>query len=389
MLPELDTYSSRQLSFPTALPEKENLQSALSYDQSYADPVLKLCVEKLLPELQRSGQPFMKVSRKKHLFLENSIWVDRNGNIFEQYHSKNQIGYPNNDIKNKGLAGEGGCKTIWDLKPLHIKSDCPQMVRARFHLDRMTESLLKRLEAFIDDAKNENGLNSKYLLKPDMVITTNAKGEKVVYQMMPKGFADLSRISTKLSHLGRLRAMRDAGLGLIDMHNQGWAHLHVTTANIMVMNRKRDNPVTKLGDFDMSMKLGEGTGFSFRTDEYTDPKTLRFDCTGLESAKIHDQFAFGIVLCEILTGHLPRENYTAENLAVGMVDNLAEWMTEKDLQAISGFSLLNEAIQNVIRNCCIGPRKARPYRLPEFVKDIEKEIDELPISKKARSPQST
>lgn len=346
---------------PIALQEQEPSDKVRYIQQLYS--------EKLFPELQSTGQPFLKASRRKYEELENSIWVDKNGNIFEQYHSKDRNGVSTGIPK--GLLGEGDCKKVWMLKPLHVNSGCPEMVRARFHLERMTGTLQKRLEAF---QKFKSELDSEHLLIPEMVVTINSKGEKVVYQMMPKALGDLSKFSRNLSHLGRLRAGRDAGLGLIGMHKQGCAHLHLTTANIMIMKNDRNNPEIKLCDFDMTIKSGMGVLYSWRKDAYTDPRCLRFENNGLNDAKIHDQFSFGVFLCKIFTGYLPR------NLMES--DDLAKDMEEKDLE-VRGFHLLSDDIKKIIRACCLGNN--RTYQLPEFVAVINRLIDEHSKSILSRS----
>lgn len=380
----------------------------------------KIYAEKLFPLMQKFDWPFMKVSRKDPLWkqncftVENSLLLDMHGNIFEKIHTKDKNGAPIQSMKNKGFVGKGGYKTVWDLKPLHINPDCPEMVWAKFHPKRLTDTLLERLKAF---QKFKNEIHSEHLLIPETIVSCNSKDMPVIYQLMPKAHGgdtlQALKDGNRLSYLGWLRTIRDVGKGLLHMHEANCAFLDLRPENVMLMNRDRDNPVSKLCDFDLSRKFKAEDNSPYYVgtkNVFIDPKCVRRETCGFEDAKIQDQFSFGALLSLFIAKYAPRESVMEEimlnyenqkKICIGsktekeltcdekkQLDEiekdyyikkkvtLAEWVTEEDLNEIPDFGLVNEAIQNIIRNCCVGPAEDRPYRLPEFVATLDKVIDE-------------
>lgn len=390
MLTNVNTNGPSQCLF--ALPEEENkLTLANSTEQvectvyickqlsDQLDLIQRLYVNELLPHLKSTGQPFIKESRKKHTFLENSILADKSGNVFEQYHWRDKKGILVN-VKEKGLLGKGAHKRVWDLKPLHPNYAGTQMVRARFDWVHSRSNTTQEQARNLEKLKNE--VNSRFLLIPDTITYTSYCGLAAIVQMMPKALGgdlfDILRKMECLSYLGRLRVMRNVGLGLMDMHEKQWAHLDVKPKNIALMDQDPDSPISKLCDFDFTRKFKpkESSTYIKGTPLYMDPKCLNNKATGLEDAKIHDQFSFGITLCEVLTGITPREELK--------VIELRAWVTEKDLKEVSGFSELDENIRNIIMECCVGPTEMRPYRLPDYVAAIEMVINDFITKQNAK-----
>lgn len=384
MLSNINNYNPHH-SFSTILPQKEDKSTlainTLQLKGSSADlckqPLNQLDLiellyrQELLPHMKSVEQPFIKVSRKKCDFLENSILVNQAGEVFEQYHWNDKKGCMNTDVEKKGLLGMGSSKRVWELKPLNPNLTSIQMVRARFHL---TLSRSREVQEQVNNVeKLKNKVDCRFLLIPNSITYTASCGFLTIVQMMPKALGgDLSYASKReecLSYLGRLRAMRDLGLALTGMHIRNWAHLDVKPQNVILMSQDPNNPILKLTDFDFTRKFKENDASSFccGTARYMDPKTLNNEACGLEDAKIHDQFSFGATCYELLTGDNVRKSVDEKVLK--------EWVKEADLNTNPKFLLLDESIQDIIRKCCLGPSEIRPYKLPEFAAMLEEVIN--------------
>lgn len=379
MLSTINSNSQGPYKLSTSLPRGDNnatlvkeavqlLESPSLYKQpsNQLDLIERLYRQELLPHMESSGQPFIKVSRRAYVFLQNSILANRE-EVFEQYHWNDKEGSPVTSIEKKGLLGEGACKRVWELKSLYPSSS-PEMVRTRFHwtLSRsdVVKKQLKKIEKF------KNTVNTRFLLIPDSSTYAASCGFEAIVQMMPRAAGgDLFHASKRMSYLGRMLAIHSLGLALTDMHIKNWVHLSVKPHNIMLMNQDLNSPISKLSDFDFVRKFETNTAPYFAgTPRYMDPKCLKNESRGLEDAKIHDQFSFGVTLYEVLTGNVLRKSFQQELLK--------EWVKEEDLNTSPSFAQLNESIQSIIRQCCLGPADTRPYKLLEFLSIIEGLIKE-------------
>lgn len=337
----------------------------------------KLFSDVQLPLMQKHNLPFIKSSRRNY-DLENSIIAFPNGDIFEQYHRKDIQGHSIAGMEKKGLQGEGATKKVWELKPLHGNT---KMARASFESHIICDAVLfndlnERLERI---KKFKNEIDSDLFLLPDYLVYKATNGQKKILQTMPLAEGgDLEKLkeaellsNTKLlSYLGRLRVIRRLLLALIEMHERGWAHFDVKPANILLMNKDPDNPISKLGDLDDAAKIGWNDAFHKGSPLYMDPKCLNLQARGFEDARVHDQFSFGMTAYALLVGKTPRESFES-------VLDLLPWVTEDDLKENPGFDELPKKMQDIIRKCSVGPADQRKYRLPEFLEDIEEMIEEL------------
>ncbi len=347
--------------------------------EDYLDSIERLLTLEIFPLLKSSGEPFVKVSRRKFTFLKNSLLVNQKREAFEQYHSEDVTVNENFCIKNKGLIGEGSFKRVWDLKPLFPHLIATQMVRTRFHWTHSrSEVVLNQLEKL---KKLKKKMNLEFLLIPDSIKYDSSCDLKAIVQMMPKALGkDLNFVMKDmeyLSYLGKLRSIRNLALALIDMHTKNWVHLDVKPQNVLRMNQDPDDPILKLIDFDLVLKFkpedtSEYCRGSFR---YMDPKCIRRESRGLEDGKIHDQFSFGVTSFEVLTGDEFRKSLQEKKFK--------KWVKEKELNESLNFLKLDEEIQNIIRSCVLSSSKNRPYRLPQVVKTLDilinQEVEKLSI----------
>lgn len=383
MLTNINT-DSLHLSQPISFPQEENKSTSVAHAVQLSECSVDLCTpplnrldlvellyqKELLPNMKSTGQPFIKVSRRKYDFLENSILANHSGEIFEHYHWKGKDGNKIADVEKKGFLGIGSYKRVWDLKPLTLNLTPTQRVRARFHwnLSRSptVQEQLNKLEEF------KKKVNPRFLLIPDSSIYIASSGLTAIVQMMPKAFGgdlfDVLKKEDRLSYLGRLRAIYNLGVAITDMHEINWVHLDVKPHNTMLMTQDVNHPTSKLIDFDFAkeFKPNDTSSYCKGTPRYMDPKCLNKKTRGLEDAKIHDQFSFGVTFYELLTGQVFRESF---DLML-----LKEWVKESDLTASPRFLKLNERIQDIIRGCCLGSSEIRPYRLPQFLPILEELI---------------
>ncbi len=347
---------------------------------SYLDSVDRLITQDILPLLKSNGQPFIKVSRRKYAFLKNSLLINQKGATFEQYHSEDEKSNELFRIKKKGLLGEGAYKRVWDLKPLFPHLVTNQMVRTRFHWTHSRSiAVHEQLEKI---KKFKNKMNSEFLLIPDSITYDASCGLIAIVQIMPKALGkDLFYVMKDieyLSYLGKLRSIRDIALALIDMHIKNWVHLDVKPHNVLLMNQDPNDPILKLGDFDLIMKFKPDclSDYCRGSKRYMDPKCLRRESRGLEDGKTHDQFSFGVTCYELLTDDEFRKSFKEKHLK--------KWVKEKDLNESPNFLKLDKRIQRIIRSCVLSSSEKRPYRLPEFVNTlktiINQEVENISIA---------
>ena len=225
-------------------------------------------------------------------------------------------------------------------------------------------------------------MNSEFLLIPDSITYDASCGLIAIVQIMPKALGkDLFYVMKDieyLSYLGKLRSIRDIALALIDMHIKNWVHLDVKPHNVLLMNRDPNDPILKLGDFDLIMKFKPDclSDYCRGSKRYMDPKCLRRESRGLEDGKTHDQFSFGATCYELLTGDDFRKSFKEKHLK--------KWVKEKDLNESPNFLKLDKRIQRIIRSCVLSSSEKRPYRLPEFVNTlktiINQEVENISIA---------
>jgi serine/threonine protein kinase len=113
-----------------------------------------------------------------------------------------------------------------------------------------------------------------------------------------------------LSRADAVRLLREAAHALAALHARGWVHRDVKPANLLL----RADGSLALGDFGTACPSGtesvKPAGTVTGTPRYAAPEQFQ----GAAAHASADVYSLGIVLCEMLCGHVPYAGETATEL---------------------------------------------------------------------------
>lgn len=328
----------------------------------------RICYCRILPEMQAKEQRVAKISRRTYRHLPCSVLViiDNAGKIqlHEKKHKKNFTTADGEQIlgeRNKGFLGEGSFKFVWSMKPFYTGVQAP-MVRARFKPNKTAKAanIAKNIELLASEVEDHT-----HLLFSITFTYLRGNGLWAYGQVMPlmEG-KDLFQAvkDQQIDFLAGLKAIRDAGLGMLAMHNAGWAHRDFKPENIFL------DAINKLGDFDLICKAALADLDTERVGSplYMDPDYIVKNSKGEEGVLLNDQFGFGATLYYHCMKKLLR-GYAKD------IDDLLDVVTDADLNA-PGYATLDDTLQQIIINCCIGAASERSYQLRLYLAALSQVI---------------
>ena len=110
-----------------------------------------------------------------------------------------------------------------------------------------------------------------------------------------------------------LEIARQLATALAAAHDRGVVHADLTASNVLVAGRE---PLTvKLVDFGLSVAIDElpvAADVVFGTVQYISPEQLR----GFPATDLSDQYSFGVVLFQLLTGKRPYDHPNVRDLGI-------------------------------------------------------------------------
>ena len=264
-----------------------------------------LYYQELLPSMQANGEEWVKISRGEYPWLPHSVIASQKGEMYEQIHASLRIqgrGKVKREGaaqgKDKGARGQGGIKSVWDLKPFY--STQPAFVRARIR--RLDHKMLRANMELIRKMKREIPEDIRDLFLFPSTFSYRKKNGRVVYaQVMPSMQGDLFDLIDDISLKGKVGAFLQVGRGLVAMHERGFVHLDIKLENLMVESLDTtDDPSVRVADFDLALEPEEDEDIARGTPEYLDPKMYLGEVKGMKGAKVADQFSFGATLYGML-----------------------------------------------------------------------------------------
>ncbi len=178
---------------------------------------------------------------------------------------------------------------------------------------------------------------------------------------------------------------RQVGEGLAEAHRLGVVHRDLKPQNIMI-DREGN---ARIMDFGIARSLEAkgitGAGIMIGTPEYMSPEQV----DGKDADERSDIYSLGIVLYEMLTGHLPFEGDTPLSVAVKQKSEMPA-----NPKAIN--ALIPDELSRIILRCLEKPKEKRFQAADEFLTElagIEKDIpttsQPLPLRKPLTSKQIT
>lgn len=204
-----------------------------------------------------------------------------------------------------GLLGEGGMGMVFLAE--HIR------LGHRVALKRLKNELVRQPDAirqFMDEAKAVNTIRHENIIDVMDVVVSATRA----YYLME--YLDGKTLSTLLRESGQLSIQRALHIGfqvsdaLAAAHAAGFVHQDIKPSNIFLIDRKGRPDFVKLLDFGMvglvatlpgALAGALGPIRALGTPAYLSPEQAAGGAVGPAS----DQYSLGIVLYEMLAGHLP------------------------------------------------------------------------------------
>ncbi|MBI1786452.1 MAG: protein kinase [Acidobacteria bacterium] len=161
------------------------------------------------------------------------------------------------------------------------------------------------------------------------------------------------------------------GEGLAHAHSKGIVHRDVKTANALLT----EDGAVKITDFGLSGSQGspEGTGIH-GTPAYMSTEQARGETADERS----DIFSFGVVLFELVTGHLPFEAPDPEATLRMILDTPAPTL-KRYREGVP------ESLERIVARSLAKDRRERYSRMDDVLADLRPELDKL----RAKSRQQT
>ncbi len=157
--------------------------------------------------------------------------------------------------------------------------------------------------------------------------------------------------------------------GLSEAHRLGVVHRDLKPQNIMI-DREGN---ARIMDFGIARSLTArgitGAGAMIGTPEYMSPEQV----DGKEADQRADIYALGIILFEMLTGHLPFEGETPLSIAV-------KQKSERPPDPISLNAQIPEELSRLILKCLEKPKENRYQSADELLKELAKFEKGLPTT---------
>jgi serine/threonine-protein kinase len=171
------------------------------------------------------------------------------------------------------------------------------------------------VERFLREARAMAALNDPHIIQIYFIGQDEDQTFFVMEFIDGESLSDWIKRENKLAPSDALKILMDAAQGLATAHAQGVIHRDIKPGNIMITTRG----VVKVADFGIALASNDvaskltNTGALVGTPGYLSPEV----CLGKAVDQRSDIFALGIVLFEMLTGHMP---FNAESPLKLMLD---------------------------------------------------------------------
>ena len=161
------------------------------------------------------------------------------------------------------------------------------------------------VERFLREARSMASLNDPHIIQVYFIGTDEGTGQPFFAMEYVEGdsLSGLLKREGKLSLENALKVMHQTALGLATAHDKGVVHRDIKPGNLMLTPRGN----VKIADFGIALATQDfakkltSTGEFVGTPGYLSPEI----CVGKTVDQRSDIFSLGIVLFEMLTGHVP------------------------------------------------------------------------------------
>ena len=269
--------------------------------------------------------------------------------------------------------GHGGMGRVYKVFDTDIKEKIAlKLLRPEMALDKET------VERFSNELKLARKISHRNVCR--MFDLGKAEGTTFITMEFVPG-EDLKRFIRKSGQLGAGRTVSIAKQvceGLAEAHHLGVVHRDLKPQNIMV----DEDGNARIMDFGIARSLSgrgiTGAGVMIGTPEYMSPEQVE----GKEVDERTDIYSLGIILYEMVTGHVPFEGDTPFTIGVKHKSERPRNPRELNTQ-------LPEDLSRVILRCLEKDKVKRYQTAEELRTDLEKVEHGLPTTERVIAPKKS
>jgi tRNA A-37 threonylcarbamoyl transferase component Bud32 len=244
------------------------------------------------------------------------------------------------------LIGEGGMGEVYEAKHVHIgRHVAIKCLNKEYSKDK------EAMERFEQEARIAGTLGHANICElMDFGVTDDGQPYLVMELMEGENLAELLKREKPLEVERALEITAGVLTALEEAHGQGIVHRDLKPENIFMAQVKGHGEVVKLLDFGISkiMKQGESamrltkTGMMVGTPFYMSPEQVRAR-TDIDHRT--DLYACGVILFEMLTGDLPFDGRSFNEIIVKIIEDKFPAMGEDDDIPKGVASLIRKSVE--------------------------------------------
>jgi serine/threonine protein kinase/Flp pilus assembly protein TadD len=269
--------------------------------------------------------------------------------------------------------GHGGMGRVYKVFDTHIKEKIAlKLLRPEMALDQAT------VERFSNELKFARKISHRNVCR--MFDMGKAEGTTFITMEFVPG-EDLKKFIRKSGQLGAGRAVligKQICEGLAEAHHLGVVHRDLKPQNIMV----DEDGNARIMDFGIARSLSgkgiTGAGVLIGTPEYMSPEQVE----GKDVDQRSDIYSLGVILFEMVTGHVPFEGDTP--FTIGVKHKSERPRNPRELN-----SQLPEDLSRVVLRCLEKDRAKRYQTAEELRTDLEKVELGLPTTERVIAPKKS
>jgi serine/threonine protein kinase/Flp pilus assembly protein TadD len=269
--------------------------------------------------------------------------------------------------------GHGGMGRVYKVFDTDIKEKIAlKLLRPEIALDKET------VERFSNELKLARKISHRNVCR--MFDLGKAEGTTFITMEFVPG-EDLKKFIRKTGQLGAGRTVSIAKQvceGLAEAHHLGVVHRDLKPQNIMV----DEDGNARIMDFGIARSIKAkgitGAGVMIGTPEYMSPEQVE----GKEVDERTDIYSLGVILFEMVTGHVPFEGDTP--FTIGVKHKSERPRNPRELN-----SQLPEDLSRVILRCLEKDKAKRYQTAAELRTDLEKAEQGLPTTERVIAPKKS
>jgi serine/threonine-protein kinase len=226
--------------------------------------------------------------------------------------------------KVEDVLGVGGMGVVVAARHLQLE----QKVALKFLRPEAMQSK-EAVERFLREARNAVRLRSEHVAKVQDVGTLDSGAPYMVMEFLEG--ADLSRVVHATGSITIEEAVYfvlQTCEAIAEAHSLGIIHRDLKPQNLFVTRRVDGKPLVKVLDFGISKSIDTQSGLSLTRTSSIMGSPLYMSPEQMRSSKNVDQrsdiWALGVILYELLTGHVPFEAESVPELCLKVVQDQPE-----------------------------------------------------------------